>query len=122
MTSLAYDHFLVGGQSKGATNDDLEQRQAIRRMCSYIQDDAKIARHHMVSIEKVQRIREGMPKAKVRGLGTTKRGDDRSLNATGADSTDPFATNRKFNEMLFRGSEMLREAMLKALAERQTVG
>lgn len=81
MNSLAHESFLVGGSSRDAPSDILEQRRAIRQMCGYITDDAKIARHHMVSIDMVKRVRASIPGMKRKGsdkIHTAGEGSERS--------------------------------------------
>lgn len=114
MNSMAFDTFLVGGSSGKGTSDALEQRKAIRQMCSYCDDDAKIAGYHHVSIELVSQIRAGIAAAKRKGKERTEVSHD----ATGANASNPFHSETRMNDMIRKGSEMLRDRVLEALAMR----
>lgn len=101
--------YLVGGSSKDAPSDILEQRRAIRQMCSYIADDSKVARHHGVTIDTVRCIRQSISGMKRKGRERTAR----SHRATGA-SQSPFGAEIAFNSMIREGSRALRDAILRA--------
>lgn len=114
MATRAYDHdHLVGGSSSKTPSDELEQRQAIRLMCAYIADDAKIARYHAVSIDKVRLIRAGIKQAKRKGQGERCYGDKvRGTAASGVDyGWSPADTRAK--DSIKRGSEALLAAILR---------
>lgn len=96
------------------TSDALEVRQAIRLMCSYCADDAKIANYHHVSTETVAQVRASIAAAKRKGPERI----DRSPNTPDADVQNPFVSEKRMEEMIKRGSAMLRDAVLGALAAR----
>lgn len=96
------------------TSDSLEVRQAIRLMCSYCQDDAKIANYHHVSTETVTQVRASIAASKRKG----KERTEVSHSATKADVHNPFVAEERMKEMIKRGSAMLRDALLDALAAR----
>lgn len=109
MDGLAYETLLVGGSSGKGTSDSLEQRKAIRQMCGYITDDAKIAGYHGVSVEDVRRVRDGIQLAKRKGCERTTI----SHHATGTDAINPFEGENRMRAMIRRGSELLLEAIVR---------
>lgn len=91
--------------------DTTDLRLAVRQMCGYIFDDAKVARHHGVSLEYVRRVRSAIQGQKRKGAGQRCYGAKvRSHDASGI-GQNVFGAEAQFNAMIREGSARLLRAI-----------